>query len=87
MSRIRFLRFIAPLRSLHIASMRPGQYSGKYVQDLDLDRPFTTEARASHIELARGLALTKTLDKQVGIVGLNRPAIFWMPPRGSSPIA
>ena len=54
MSRIEVLRFIAPLRSLHIPSMRPWQYSGKYVEDLDLDRPFTTEARASHIELAKG---------------------------------
>jgi hypothetical protein len=50
MSRLEVLRFIAPLRSLHIPSMRRWQY----VEDLDLDRPFTTEARASHIELAKG---------------------------------
>src|SRR5437899_11680278 len=35
----------------------------------------------------RGLALTKTLDKQVHIVGLNRPSDFWKPPHGSSSIA
>jgi hypothetical protein len=54
MSRTEVLRFFAPLRNLHIPSMRPGSTPVKYAEDLDLDRAFTTEARASHIELAKG---------------------------------